>query len=39
MFTPWLPPTLGSHTYALAIVLLNMALLYPLYHRRIFLRL
>jgi predicted acyltransferase len=39
MFAPWLPPTLGSHTYALAIVLLNIALLYPLYHRRIFLRL
>jgi predicted acyltransferase len=39
MFAPWLPPTLGSHTYALAIVVLNIALLYPLYHRRIFLRL
>jgi predicted acyltransferase len=39
MFAPWLPPTLGSHTYALAIVALNIALLYPLYHRRIFLRL
>jgi predicted acyltransferase len=39
MFAPWLPPTLGSHTYALAIVVLNVALVYPLYHRRIFLRL
>jgi predicted acyltransferase len=39
MFAPWLAPTLGSHTYALAIVVLNVALLYPLYHRRIFLRL
>jgi predicted acyltransferase len=38
MFAPWLPPTLGSHTYALAIVVLNIALLYPLYSRRIFLR-
>ena len=36
MFAPRLPPTLGSHTYALAIVLLNIALLYPLYHRRFF---
>jgi predicted acyltransferase len=39
MFAPWLPLTLGSHTYALAIVAVNIALLYPLYHRRIFLRL
>jgi predicted acyltransferase len=39
LFAPWLPPTVGSHTYALAIVVLNIALLYPLYHRRIFLRL
>jgi len=39
LFAPWLPPTAGSHTYALAIVVLNIALLYPLYHRRIFLRL
>jgi predicted acyltransferase len=38
-FAPWLPPTLGSHTYGLAIVVLNTALLYPLYRRRIFLRL
>ena len=38
-FAAWLPPTLGSHTYALAIVLLNIGLLYPLYRRRIFLRL
>jgi predicted acyltransferase len=39
LFAPWLPLTLGSHTYALAIVVLNLALVYPLYHRRIFLRL
>jgi predicted acyltransferase len=39
MFATWLPPTLGSHTYALAIVVINVALVYPLYHRRIFLRL
>jgi predicted acyltransferase len=39
IFAPWLPPTPASHTYALAIVVLNIALLYPLYHRRIFLRL
>ncbi len=38
-FAPWLPPTLGSHTYAVAIVLLNIVLIYPLYRRRIFLRL
>jgi predicted acyltransferase len=38
-FAPWLPPTLGSHTYAVAIVLLNIGLIYPLYRRRIFLRL
>ena len=38
-FATWLPPTLGSHTYALAIVVLNIGLLYPLYRRRIFLRL
>jgi predicted acyltransferase len=35
----WLPPTPGSHTYALAIVLLNIGLIYPLYRGRIFLRL
>jgi predicted acyltransferase len=39
LFAPWLPPTASSHTYALAIVVLNIALLYPLYRRRIFLRL
>lgn len=39
LFAPWLPLTLGSHTYALATVVLNLALVYPLYHRRIFLRL
>jgi predicted acyltransferase len=39
LFAPWLPPAAGSHTYALAIVVLNIALLYPLYQLRIFLRL
>jgi predicted acyltransferase len=39
LFAPWLPPTFGSHSYALAIVVLNIGLLYPLYRRRIFLRL
>jgi predicted acyltransferase len=39
LFAPWLPPTAGSHSYAMAIVALNIALLYPLYRRRIFLRL
>ena len=39
LFAPWLPPRLGSLAYALAIVALNAALLYPLYRKRIFLRL
>ena len=38
LFAPWLPPRLGSLAYALAIVALNAALLYPLYRKRIFLR-
>jgi len=38
LFAPWLPPTFASHTYALAIVVLNIGLLYPLYRSRIFLR-
>jgi predicted acyltransferase len=38
LFAPWLPPRLGSLAYALAIVALNAALLYPLYRKRIYLR-
>ena len=38
LFASWLPPRIGSLGYALAIVALNAALLYPLYRRRIFLR-
>jgi predicted acyltransferase len=38
LFASWLPPRLGSLAYALAIVALNAALLYPLYRKRIFLR-
>lgn len=39
LFTTWLPAGPSSYAYALAIVLLNAALIYPLYRRRIFLRL
>jgi predicted acyltransferase len=39
LFASWLPPRIGSLGYALAIVALNATLLYPLYRRRIFLRL
>ncbi len=38
-FATWLPPRLGSLAYAVAIVLLNAALIYPFYRRRIFLKL
>jgi predicted acyltransferase len=38
LFTPWLPPRIGSLAYALAIVALNGAFLYPLYRKRIYLR-
>jgi predicted acyltransferase len=38
LFAPWLPPRIGSLAYALTIVALNAALLYPLYRKRIFLR-
>jgi predicted acyltransferase len=38
LFASWLPPRIGSLGYALAIVALNAALLYPLYRKRIFLR-
>jgi predicted acyltransferase len=37
-FASWLSPINASLAYALVIVLLNLALLYPLYRRRIFLR-
>jgi predicted acyltransferase len=39
LFASWLPSRIGSLAYALAIVALNAALLYPLYRKRIFLRL
>jgi predicted acyltransferase len=38
LFASWLPPRIGSLAYALAIVALNAGLLYPLYRKRIFLR-
>ncbi len=38
-FAAWLPLRFGSLLYAVAIVLLNAALIYPLYRRRIFLKL
>ncbi len=38
LFAPWLPPDLASLAYALAVVALNIALVYPLYRKRIFLR-
>jgi predicted acyltransferase len=38
LFASWLPPRIGSLAYALAIVALNAALLYPLYRKRVFLR-
>ena len=37
-FATWLQPLHASLAYAIAIVLFNLALLYPLYRRRIFLR-
>jgi predicted acyltransferase len=39
LFASWLPPRIGSLAYALAIIALNAGLLYPLYRKRIFLRL
>ena len=39
LFATWLQPVHASLAYAIAIVLLNMALVYPLYRRRLFLRL
>ena len=38
LFATWLPPRIGSLAYAFAIVALNVVLLYPLYRKRIFLR-
>ncbi len=38
LFAPWLAPRNASLAYALIIVLLNMAMIYPLYRKRIFLR-
>ncbi len=39
IFAPWLPPRTASLAYAVTLVLLNAALVYPLYRRRLFLRL
>ena len=39
IFAPVLPPRPASLAYAVAIVLLNLALVYPLYRKRVFLRL
>ena len=38
LFASWLPPRIGSLAYAVAIAALNAALLYPLYRKRIYLR-
>jgi predicted acyltransferase len=38
LFATWLQPVHASLAYAIAIALLNLALVYPLYRRRIFLR-
>ena len=38
LFTPWLTPNLASLAYTLVVVTLNIALVYPLYRKRIFLR-
>ena len=37
-FASWMVPVHASLAYAIMIVLLNVAILWPLYHRRIFLR-
>lgn len=37
-FASWLAPINASLAYAIALVLLNMALIYPLYRKRIFLK-
>lgn len=38
-FASWMRPTNASLAYAILIVLLNLAILYPLYRKRIFPRL
>ena len=38
LFASWLPPYPSSLAYAIVIVLLNILLLYPLYQRRLFVR-
>lgn len=38
LFATWLPPRPASLAWAVLIVLLNVALIYPLYRKRIFLR-
>ncbi len=37
-FASWMVPVHASLGYAIMIVLLNIAILWPLYHRRVFLR-
>jgi predicted acyltransferase len=39
LFLPWLSPIHASLAFAILIVLINLALIWPLYRRRIFLRL
>ncbi len=39
LFATWLPPRPASLAFAVCVVLLNAAIVYPLYRRRIFLRL
>ena len=39
LFAPWLPARIASLSYAVCVVLLNAAILYPLYRRKVFLRL
>ena len=39
LLVPWLPPNIVSLTYAIVIVALNIALVYPLHRKRIFVRL
>jgi predicted acyltransferase len=38
VFAPWLTPYHASLAYAVAIVLLNLVIVFPLYRKRIFLR-
>jgi predicted acyltransferase len=38
LFLPWLSPVNASLAYAITIVLLNLVLIWPLYRRRVFLR-